>query len=310
MTYENVANNLIYLFSLFVCYLFIVLISTGNINLIYEISEISFSGVYFAPIVVSEHNLTRIGTEYKVWGNNIKFFSKESVFIPVATFSLNKTFPKTVVYSPLKKTKKVHRLIYGFKEAMLDFYHNSTLDWFFRLTDDVYVNMNNFATFINNLEDKYNPKEQAIIKGHLCATYLHGGSGWIMSRRGVELVLNVWNEVELPEAPDDVIAPKLWEKAGLDTRQMHSEQFLGSRTNDDYLVIGDSKIGKQLPSCGSNMMSRISKLAVWHAGSNSMSIVVHGDEIMRKVPNNVYYNLFDDGTIGFCINNRASNFPW
>ena len=305
MTFKDATSNLLYLFGLLVCYLFITFTFTEDVNSFFQIPDSIFPGVYFAPIVVSEHNLTRIGTEYKVWGNNLKFYSKESVFIPVATFSINKTFPKTVIYKPPKNAKKVHRLIYGFKEAMLDFYNNTSLNWFFRLTDDVYVDMENFALFINKLDEKYDPKKRAIIKGQLCATYLHGGSGWIISRRAVELVLNVWDKVELSDSPDDVIAPNIWEKAGLDTREMHSDQFLGSRLNEKYEEIS---AWKKLRACKTKIITRVSDIAVWHAGSNSMSVVVHGNEILRTVPENVYINLLYDGKIGICSKDSNSNF--
>jgi hypothetical protein len=293
-------SHLLFVISAFIIYLL------SNINHVKFENEfpteqdIQFSGIYFAAIVVSEFNLTRIETEFSSWGNNINFFSKDSVFIPIATFTLGNQYHKTVIYKKPNDTKKKHYIIYGYKKAMNDFYYNTSLNWFFRLTDDVYVNMRNFGDLVNSLEAKYDPLTDVVIKGQLCASFVHGGSGWIMSRKAVEDVLKVWDNVNLDEElADDVIAPLHWKKIGVDLRDTHSDKFIGSRIHNSFVRNLENRDWKDLWHCRGTKYSRVDSVAVWHAGSNSMNVVVHGDELIRTVPNNVYCYIEGDA-IGFC----------
>ena len=271
-------------------------------NCFFELDYPHFSGVYFAVIVVSPQNQTRIETAYRSWGCSIHFFSPESLFIPVSSVTLSKFQDRTLLYTSPSHATRVNTYLYGFKKGMKDFIENTSLKWFIRTTDDVYVNIPNFATLLNELESKYDPLQDKVVKGHLVGSYLHGGCGWIMSRKAVEEVLKIWDKVNPKhDLPDDVIASSYFNKAGIDLTLMISKRFLGSPISLSSIELLDHHMWNKIKPCYQEPEFRLNDIAVWHAGSQSMSIVVYGNELMEKMPKQLSGFINSNGKIDLCI---------
>ena len=294
----------LYYFFLFFSFFFYLLYFENSIESnIIDYKNDNFSGVYFATLVVNPQNLTRFFTTYKSWGCSIQFYSNESIFVPISTRKIIKWKRKQITYYLNGNMKFSSNLILGYKEGMLDFISNTSLKWFFRLTDDVYVNIHNFANFIQNLENEYNPLHDKVIKGQLCnGIFLHGGSGWIMSRKAVEEVLKIWDEVPIdPNLADDVFAPKLWKKAGIDILDTNSKDFLGSPIDYPDINYLENHQWSYFRKCPTTPHFHLKEISVWHAGSQSMSIVVHGNELMDEMPNLLSGIINQNGKLSLCI---------
>ena len=292
---------------LFICWTMLMIFGCKNFksrknekNFLDYVDSFNFPGVYFTIMNVAFYNMTRLMIENKYWISSIPFFSKES---KVVVSSINSKTPLNTITYKSKAGQDFHcALINGFIKTMKDFIRNTDLEWYVRTTDDVYIDMQNFAKMMRDLTAQYNPLEDSVVKGHRCVFYLHGGSGWIMSRKAVENALKSLKIIALnSESGDDVIAGELFNK--MKQTHTHSTAFLGSPIHPDFDEFVYNKNWDDLKvdcSKQENMLSRIQDVAVWHAGTKSMHIVTNGYQVLRSVPPNIYGFVYKDGQMGFC----------
>ncbi|KAH0792832.1 hypothetical protein GPJ56_003242 [Histomonas meleagridis] len=80
------------------------------------------------------------------------------------------------------------------------FLHETNYRWLHRGSDDNVVNLKNLESFYESIEQKYDPLNEKVILG--CCTrhastpgYLQGGCGFLYSRKAVELMLPIYEDV-------------------------------------------------------------------------------------------------------------------
>jgi len=65
----------------------------------------------------------------------------------------------------------------------LRFFVTETKDpWFYRCTDDVFVNFEALPEFLRQLDRKYDPLKAFVALGNCIQAFVQGGSGWVLSR--------------------------------------------------------------------------------------------------------------------------------
>ena len=212
-----------------------------------------------------------------------------------------KLFPKTtLVYQPPIKSSSQNGLLFAFRAGMRDFINNTNLRWFARVVDDEYVDLPNLATLINDLESKFDPLKVPIIKGHYCTFFLHGGSGWLLSRKSVEMILDIWNTIPVDfSRSDDHHAMYYFEAINVSREEMQSPRFLSSYLKSDpyYHMLNN---WTDINSCPLyQTLNNMSDVAFWHACDGKNHILDHGYELMRTMPKFVH-GEFVNGPVGFC----------
>lgn len=83
--------------------------------------------------------------------------------------------------------------------AINDFLNNSKADWFLRLCDDTFINMNAFDSFFTELNLNTDPIHDKLVQGHCIHkhrriySYIQGGSGILFSRKSAIELNNTYD---------------------------------------------------------------------------------------------------------------------
>jgi GR25 family glycosyltransferase involved in LPS biosynthesis len=130
-----------------------------------------------------------------------------------------------------------------------------------------------------------------VIKGQLCHFFLHGGAGWILSRKAAERLLKIWPSIPVDYSiSDDHYAMKYFIKLGIIKEKMDSKRFFGSLSITNPVDhISTNWTG--LKECPSPYIIKMSDIVFWHASFPDLRIMINGYELLRSIPDNVYGNL-------------------
>ena len=122
--------------------------------------------------------------------------------------------------------------------SAMEFFLETGYGWFWRGTDDTYVNFTRLSAFVSFLNRHYDPLRVLKVFGNCIPTqrfgvdgYLQGGSGWIMSRLTVEKVFPLFEfglrQMRSDASADDIVLTKILAKVGVDVKEAGSPAFLG-----------------------------------------------------------------------------------
>ena len=276
--------------------------SNANNNSLVQYKFDQFSGVYFASVLVAEYNLSRIYTSYRTYGNSIQYYSKNSRFEVYSKIKVPPWRNKTRKYKQHHPFNIID-LLFGWHQAMIDFIYQTDLPWFLRTTDDVFIYLPNFAKLINLLETIYDPYKDNVLKGHLCEYFIHGGSGWLLSRHAVQKIMKKYPTLDnfnLSNYGDDVQASFIFEELNIPIFRWNNKAFLGSPATTESLQSFSTGDYSKLSVCDKPIMTRIKDIAVWHCGNQNMECAVHGKEYIENIPENIYAVTDYHGSFDLC----------
>ena len=272
-----------------------------NYYFILNQSKKSFPGVYFTVIVNAPLNNTRLLTSYRKWGNKLKYYSKESIY---KVFSLKRMFPfgnQTNLYKLEDKRHKSFGMTVPYFDAMDDFLKNTDLQWFFRTTDDVWVNLDAFSDYMEYLNSVYDPTSDIAIKGEViyperAGWFMHGGAGWIMSRKACIETMKQGRDFPFSDrtAGDDYVLPEMRYDFDMPPYLFSSSAFLSTPLDDisnNALLTNNFSLIEKCPEKNCRILTRIKDIAVWHAGDRDLNVIVHGDEFIQNAPENLYARM-------------------
>jgi hypothetical protein len=258
--------------------------------------QVSDTSLYILDILVSQHNISRFKIAEKSW---IKGLKKE---IPSAVFAVGSTYYvdgyQTVIYKrDPQDNYRAFSLIKPFVDGMKDFIENTNKRWFLRVTDDVFINTKGLKAMIKELEDSIDPINEVSVKGDLIkfvqnnseVSFLHGGSGWLMSRKAVMCYLRLEKEMEtlFERTGDDVIVSRRFQKnLEWNLSLMGDPRFVGTPL-DNFSIHTLQDIKKfdmrVLPNCTySQITAKVHDIVVWHSGEPSMLVVREGPKIFKQ----------------------------
>lgn len=94
------------------------------------------------------------------------------------------------------------------------FVENTTFDYVWVGTDDLYFDVDAIDPMLNDFSKQYNTERDVVFKGHIVdfgkCVFLQGGSGWIVSRAGCRKIVKVGYEwVRRLFRPDDMATHEL-----------------------------------------------------------------------------------------------------
>ncbi|EAY19675.1 hypothetical protein TVAG_432710 [Trichomonas vaginalis G3] len=241
-------------------------------------------------------NITRAETSYKVWAQYIEKFFPNSLFRFAFCRKVNIGNVPTILSLVCNDA-----YLHPFRAAMQDFYYNTTLPWFLRTADDVFISIDNLYKLIYDLEQLYDPKNEIVVKGHTINLtdidfFIHGGSGWLLSRAAVKELL--FNEKYLPfsmtiSIADDILINKYWKRLGVTYNSSYSDKFAGNEIVQHQKNIMPKLDFKTLSTCP-NQEDLIDprNIAVWHSADNELAVILHGDRFIKAAPPEIraYFN--------------------
>lgn len=262
-----------------------------------KIADFKFSETQFYITIVptSFWNLSRANLCYRVWGRYIEELFPHSKFNFAFCRRINISGTITIMSHICQDA-----FLFPFKSAMLDFMNNTDLHWFIRTTDDVYVGLSQIAKLIGDLEKQYNPLQDIVVKGNALVTgdwfFLHGGSGWIMSRAAVEKLLSLekikpFNDRET----DDTQIVYYFKLMGIDATNSDSLSIIGTPINKSQkFEVLHKENYNELHCCPKDKpLTNAREISIWHCGDLELSALLYGDRFQKRAPNGTWiYNSY------------------
>lgn len=186
-----------------------------------------------------------------------------------------------------------------------EFYERTNYDWYVRTTYDVYIHALNFAKMMKRLWAKHDPQKDPVFIGQMMtdnkniAKYIHGGTGWIMSREAVRRYLN---EEEYMQAEylksahgDDVGIVKMLQVLNKTHQECHTTQFVGPPLpSDAWEKLLASKatnwdfLRECAPSSWRNFPVPVKNIAFIHNGNKRNYVSAIGKDLIENAPSDVY----------------------
>jgi hypothetical protein len=187
----------------------------------------------------------------------------------------------------------VQDLLLAFEDHLENFLANTTLPWFIRTTEDCFVHLKRLPVMIKSLESEFNPRTDYVFKGHSVdlggeSLFVHGGSGWIMSRAACQYYHDQRAEIDrrfFAEPFGDDLMPKiLCELRHTQWLEMDHDAWIGSPMDDDSSTRIQKGNYDGLTGCpdleSQKRRSRpgrfIRDLVFWHSGRNDIVTVIAG----------------------------------
>jgi hypothetical protein len=162
--------------------------------------------------------------------------------------------------------------------------------WLFRADDDTFINTSLLYRYLLLLNSVYNPREMIVFRAHANREgggqyYIHGGSGWLVSRAYVETIVRRglsivrllnFSRYRQQDTAESIIvrhmfpAPELWDEMG----------FAGYECqNCEEDVVGE-RWWAELPLCPSDVCIRVRDLFAIHTKSQALAIL----DFIRAIP--------------------------
>jgi hypothetical protein len=206
------------------------------------------------------------------------------------------------------------------------FMANTTARWFIRTTEDAFVHLKRLPLMIRELESLYDPLNDFVFHGQSVplgdgVVFVHGGSGWIMSRFACEFYRNnrtyIETHVQDSGSGDDVMPTFLCGLRHMTWREMESPRWIGSPLDDEAnqrLVDGNYSDLWVCPSVAFQLDRdrpgrAVRDLVVWHSGRLEMVVVLAGYRVAAEAPSDVMLVHAGD-TITLCRSDPEQADAW
>lgn len=264
--------------------------------------------LYILDVLISEHNISRFYEQYNCWIKNLVKNSKHIIVKAGSTYK--NSVLDTVLYNHSTTPhifwarQRTYDFIYPFINGLIDFVNNTNFRWFIRTTDDVYVNIPKLSTFLDNLEEIHDPLSDYVVKGSIAgdpaSPFLHGGSGWLMSRFAAQKYLEDYfsNVPNVEKTGDDVVASKYFRGSVFD---FECPEFHGYPLTKESLFYITHRTTNYTRCKSKSCKYPANKIAVWHSGEPLMTVITHSNNLI--FPNNTCIENDKTGRSYICLLN-------
>ena len=287
--------------------LFNSLISTKTIKATASRYPLFNASIEMNVLVINAFNISRVLTAYQVWGKDFLKMFPNSSFQIVSRRNLSSVTKYSLQVDFIPTVAEYQNHIFGFVETLLHFCTEPTKRWYIRTTEDAFIDISRLQSYIDDLEQKYDPLNDFVMKGQLCKpdfdySFLHGGSGWIMSRKAaceVNKEMNsLLNSFFLGQSGDDTITHIIQESFSLSDQEMDSNAFLGTKLSNHSVEMLKSNNFSQIPKCReyfylkyndpSSKMLQLNQVIFWHSGRPDNFPMYEAYEILNRIPDNIH----------------------
>ncbi|KAI5484804.1 hypothetical protein TVAGG3_0916090 [Trichomonas vaginalis G3] len=179
------------------------------------------------------------------------------------------------------------------------FVENTNFDWYWSLTDDVTVDIEETQKYIAELENTTKPRNEIVLKGHcICAhkptrIYLQGGVGYLFGRYAAEYFNEKGDEwIDSMTKWDDGHLQTLLHWLKLSIKAISSHRFYGV----DAEVLTNKKKFKICPEnvektrCGYNALYPFKDVIAIHSNSKTnLTLVNNKMKELKENNQNIYY---------------------
>jgi hypothetical protein len=278
------------------------------------------NGLYMGVICVSA-DCERGKDLWAAWGERFVTESKNSVFRFVTALKDGDFWsPLHIkVRIPANESNSLRHIFYMNLESVQHFVSTTSLPWYVRTTYDCFCYLPNLWKWIAKLNEKYDPYREIVFKGQSIMSkdeflFVHGGSGWLLSRRAAQRMIEVEDKLKQMYKNryfgDDVAIRDFLQLMNISWSQADSTVFQGSAINPiDYeaIVAANMSIARAISlSCPApehlmHGIYQLNKLVFMHNGLTRDWAMEIGEQLIRTAPDNIYVEpLYEDSRI--CIN--------
>lgn len=260
--------------------------------------------VFHVCLVAWWGNWKRTEVLYNSWGREFIEKFRDSTFVFGALVpDQDQRFSEHTIVVP--SPEPGYRCLWYMYNEILKIYLNSTnLPWIVRTTEDCFVNNDLFQKYFERLNAKYDPYKDVVVKGQVVPLagdlegpmFVHGGSGWILSRAAAVLWLKHLDELNqlyafYPSYGDDVFLDYFRKMIHLRNRQIDAVEFIGSplAPEDGEMLAARNYSFPVCPDVrrSENDKRFIKKAVFWHSGDARNLQVERGKEIQSTVADNL-----------------------
>lgn len=258
-------------------------------------------------LTVNPSNLSRVAESYHYWGKDFSELFKKSI-IRYAT-PLDLPFEPDLQFISYwnNSISHIQNYLFQYIQNLHDFYYSTNLDWVIRTTEDCFVDIRQLGRYIEDLSRFKDPKKDLIIKGHLVRSsvivnstnleFLHGGSGWIISRAMAKYILD--NKEELislmftgTNKGDDILTFDLINRLKLTSMEVQSYSFLGVPLTDESMEALQYGRFNKIPNCDFSAdplqyTFSFNKIIFWHNGKADSFTNNNGFRLISETPDEI-----------------------
>ncbi|OHS96049.1 hypothetical protein TRFO_10235 [Tritrichomonas foetus] len=262
--------------------------------------------IYICIICVT-NNSPRTPALLQSWGNDFLSTTTNTVLKFVSRDPNPPDYMKdmNLYYSAERRMTNFRYVFYMNYLSAHDFYENSNASWYVRTTYDCLVHLERFYDYMDNLSKKYDPNKDVVFKGKVVSkhvpkyTYIHGGSGWIMSRAAVKKYLDLEQTMktlyENAGHGDDVNIVNFPKLLKMDLDEVDDGAFLGSPLKDEeYNATRNFDFSGIKRKCRfTNVKAQnpvpASKIIFFHNGRKKDYVFTIGKKMLDMAPPNIRF---------------------
>jgi hypothetical protein len=276
-------------------------------------------------LIINMQNLTRIHNLEAAWGRDFRRLSPSSVYT-IGTPEPVDNLPVHIISNRHETRGAIQDLLFTFEDHLENFLANTTLPWFIRTTEDAFVHLKRLPQMLIDLNSNFNPLSDFVFKGqsiflHPNVIFVHGGSGWIMSRAACQFYRERMAEINaafFAEAwGDDLMPSTLLQMRNGTWEDFEHAGWVGSPLSDESSKRITRGNYDGLPICADRDWQMRKKrlgrflrdVVVWHSGRNDIVTVVHGYKAAAEAGANVFLGHIRSGVM-FCEWNPEKAAEW
>lgn len=196
--------------------------------------------------------------------------------------------------------------------GMRYFLQNTSHDYYWSITDDVVVDIDEFDRLIIYLMENYNSFHDKVFIGQNLGTFIQGGTGFIISRYAAEIVLSISKEwIKNMTKEDDVETDKFRQILEIEQKETFCPFFFG----EDPLIFIIEEFWKRNFSICDNKnypwspnFKLIDLLALHTRTFDAFSALLNLKQA-KKESNNLYFR-YEKTHFELCRGSNYSNSPY
>ncbi|EAX95838.1 hypothetical protein TVAG_425900 [Trichomonas vaginalis G3] len=263
---------------------------------------------YMIVLTVNPQNHSRVNESYQYWGEDYDKLFKKSIIRYVSPLDLPFDHSTQFIAYWNNSISPIQNLLFTYLQALQDFYYGTDLDWAIRTTEDCFVDIRHIGQMLDDITRYLDPRKEQILKGQLVRSnilvegtnfqFLHGGSGWLVSRATAKYILDHQEDLIQDlftgdsSKGDDVITFNLIKRLKLLPTEVQSYRFLGVTLTDTSTEFLRRSFFRTVSNCkySSDPLQYtipFDNVVFWHSGRPDNLPNADGYRILSNTPKSI-----------------------